>query len=112
MTSRCSFRVGTSDRPGQPGDAFFNAGEKHKLLLSLETINTNDYGERYHVGGEYILLDFLALRGGYRFNYEEGNLSLGIGLHETFRSECEAGLFICELQYLESPHRISLTIAY
>jgi hypothetical protein len=107
------FRVGASLDLLNTGDAFFDAGPNHKLTLSFEALNTNDFGERYHVGGEYTLLGFLALRGGYRFNYDQGNLSLGVGLQQSISDlNVRVDYSFVNYTYLESPHRISLTIAY
>jgi hypothetical protein len=107
------FRIGASMDILSATDGLINLGEDHALALSLESVNSNDYGERWHVGGEYAFGGFLAFRGGYRFNYAEGNLSLGIGFARNI-----GGLGV-RLDYsyvsfanLESPHRISLSVTY
>jgi hypothetical protein len=107
------FRIGVSIDVVRNGEGVFSLGEDHAFTVSLESVNSNDYGERWHLGGEYSFGGFLSLRGGYRFNYDEGNLSLGIGLKQKI---ADLGVRIdysfVSYQYLESPHRITLTIAY
>jgi hypothetical protein len=49
------------------------------LLLAIDAVHPRDYSERVHIGLEYTLANTLALRAGYRFNYDEEGLSAGIG---------------------------------
>lgn len=111
------FRLGMSVDVINPGDAFFNAGTDHRLTLAVDAINTNDFGDRYHLGAEYAFHGFegfvLSLRGGYRFNYDEGNLSLGAGVEGTL-----AGMTLrfdysyVHYEFLESPNRMTLTLVF
>jgi hypothetical protein len=107
------FRIGAAVDILGPAHSAFTTDEDHRLLLSFEALNTNDFGERYHVGGEYTFMGFLHFRGGYRFNYDEGNLSLGFGVERRF-----AGFMLrldysyVSYEFLESPHRISLSFAF
>lgn len=50
------------------------------LLLAIDAIHPRDYSERVNIGMEYTLANTLALRAGYRFNYDEEGFSAGIGL--------------------------------
>jgi hypothetical protein len=52
----------------------------HKLTLATEYVHPRDYSERINVGLEYSLSDLVYLRGGYKFNYSEENLTFGVGL--------------------------------
>ncbi len=52
----------------------------HSLVVDLDAIHPRDYTERIHVGGEYWYGDIIALRAGYKSNYDEQGLSLGFGL--------------------------------
>jgi len=45
----------------------------------VDDVRPRDYTERIHLGAEYKFLDTFALRGGYKFNYDAGALSLGFG---------------------------------
>ena len=105
------FRIGLSGDLLSASDAFLSAGAEHRLTVSLEAISTNDFSERFHVGAEYWFEDLIALRGGYRFNYAEGNLSAGFGLKSRasnvgFRLDYA----YVDYEFLDSPHRLSLTL--
>lgn len=94
-------------------DGLFSIGNNHLLQVSAEAINSNDYGERYHFGIEYWFMDFLAVRGGYRKNYAEGNVAFGFGLKPRV-----AGLNLVvdysyvNYEYLAPPQRFTLSIRF
>jgi len=50
------------------------------FVLEVDALHPRDYSERLHVGGEYWYGDMIALRAGYKFNYDEEGLNLGFGL--------------------------------
>lgn len=54
--------------------------ENQSMTLTIETLDPRDYTERYHVGTEYIYDNVLALRAGYKFNYDEEGFTAGLGL--------------------------------
>lgn len=107
------FRVGASfDFVGGQG-GIIDLGENHYVQLGLDAINSNDYGERYHVGGEYCFGRMIAFRSGYRFNYEEGNLSLGLGLNfEVSGVKAFFDYAYVNYEYLDSPNRFTVTFAF
>ena len=106
------FRIGLAADLAGAQDAFVALGPMHRVTVMAEAINTNDFSERLHVGAEYWFGGFLALRGGYRFNYAEGNLALGFGL-DTGVGDLAARLDYAYVNYafLDAPHRFSLTLA-
>jgi hypothetical protein len=106
------FRVGVAaDVVGTNG--FLDLGADHRFTLCFESVNSNDYGDRWHLGGEYALGDFLALRGGYRLNYEEGNLSLGIGVHQRLAdADVRLDYTFISYEFIDSPHRLTLTVGF
>ncbi len=53
------------------------------LLIAIDAIHPRDYSERIHVGAEYVLMDMIALRGGYKFNYDEEGLTFGVGFNPS-----------------------------
>ncbi len=59
-------------------------GSPVQLTLSTESAFATDYRDRYHVGAELWLLDKLALRGGYKFNYDTEDYTLGLGFRMRF----------------------------
>lgn len=59
----------------------FMNGEKHQsLTLSCDALHPRDFSERLHVGLEYGFRDMIFLRGGYKTNYDEEDLTFGGGL--------------------------------
>lgn len=108
------FRIGLSANLISGAEsALMDIGPSHRLRVGLEAINTNDFSERVHVGGEYTFAEFLALRGGYRFNYEEGNLSLGFGVRPSIGDfEARVDYSYVSYDFLDAPHRFSLTLAF
>lgn len=55
-------------------------GGSHSLLVAVDAIHPRDYTERVHLGLEYWLMDMVALRGGYKFNYDEESITFGGGI--------------------------------
>jgi hypothetical protein len=111
------FRIGVAMSLLAPGDALISSLEGHTLTVAFEAINSNDYGERYNLGGEYVFTGLkgvqLALRGGYRFNYDDGNLCLGAGLSTTISNmEVRFDYSYMGFEFLESPNRVTLTVAF
>jgi len=107
------FKIGVSIALVNYEDAFITLGEGQRLMLSFEAINTNDFGERYHMGGEFWLSDLIALRGGYRVNYEEGNLALGVGLQPKISNlNLRIDYAYVNYEFLDSPHRLTVTIPF
>lgn len=108
------FRIGLSANVISGSEsALVDMGPSHRMRVGFEAINTNDFSERVHVGGEYLFAGLIALRGGYRFNYAEGNLSLGFGISPSI-GDLEARIDYSYVQYdfLNAPHRFSLTLAF
>ncbi len=105
------YRIGASiDLLG--GKDLFLGGDwnTHRLTLNVDAIHSNDYSERVHIGGEYVFLDQFALRGGYRFNYDEGNFSVGVGFNTHFSGvNVKLDYSYVNMDYLDSPHRFSLS---
>ena len=56
----------------------------NSLTLAVDAIHPRDYTERVHVGGEFVFRDVLALRAGYKFNYDIESFSLGFGVRQDF----------------------------
>jgi hypothetical protein len=58
-------------------------GEKqdpNRLTVSFENVFAIDYDNRAHLGAELWLQDVLALRAGYKFNYDTDSFSAGAGI--------------------------------
>jgi hypothetical protein len=63
-------------------------GEKQdptRLTVSFEDVFAIDYDNRAHLGAELWLNDTIALRGGYKFNYDTDTISIGGGVRYPFQ---------------------------
>ena len=53
------------------------------LIVSVDACHYRSHPEQIKVGAEYVLMNMLALRGGYVSNSDESGLSFGLGVHYT-----------------------------
>ena len=61
-------------------------GEGRELTFTSDFNHSRDYTPRVHMGLEYWMKDMFALRTGYKFNYDEENVTYGFGLkYNNFR---------------------------
>ncbi|MCG3158101.1 MAG: hypothetical protein DKINENOH_04742 [bacterium] len=108
------FRVGWSiDLLG--GEELFLGGspERYRLALNMDAVHSNDYAERLHVGTEYVLYNLIALRGGYRINYDEGKWSFGFGLSRHISNvKMRLDYAYVDYDFLDSPHRLTALFAF
>ena len=63
--------------------SLFSKLQNQSLQMCVEAVHPNDYSDRIHVGLEYGFRELFYLRTGYRFNYDEGNFSAGVGLSQN-----------------------------
>ncbi len=107
------FRVGVSANLVGT-NAFVGLDGPHRVVGSIEAINTNDFSERLHLGAEYVYDDLFAVRGGYRLNYAEGNWSLGAGLTPPAVGGVRMRVDYAYVGYefLSAPHRFTVAFAF
>ncbi len=55
-------------------------GDDYRVQLSVDLVHPNDNIEHYNVGGELVLMDAIALRGGLKLNYDDETFAAGIGI--------------------------------
>ncbi len=60
--------------------SLWNMENSQTLTISVDALHPRDYTERIHFGAEYWFQDMVALRGGYKFNYDEESLTAGAGM--------------------------------
>lgn len=77
-----SFSLPTSVTFGLAAEAFQD--ELHKLTVTFQGNRPNDNRERASVGMEYWFKDLLALRAGYRINYDADRYGFGVGIRVSF----------------------------
>lgn len=58
-------------------------GKEFKSKIAFDALHPNDYSERVHLGWESWYKDIVALRMGYKFNYDEEGLCLGFGIKKS-----------------------------
>src|SRR5690606_4593429 len=73
-------RMPVDFRLGVSMDFLDTVDSPHLMTVSLEGLHPNDGPERVHAGVEYTFANFISLRGGYRFNYDEERFTFGGGL--------------------------------
>lgn len=108
------FRIGFSiDLLGHEDLLLGGNSTQHQLSFNLDAMHSNDYAERLNMGLEYIFLDQFFIRGGYRMNYDDGNLSFGMGANTEFAGVgLKVDYSFVSYDFLDSPHRISLVMAF
>lgn len=80
-------------RGGVAYDWLDGVSSPHLLTTILEGRVPSDGREKIHFGTEYRFHELVSVRGGYRFNYDEEGLTLGLGFHFP------VGQFDCALNY-------------
>ncbi|MBN1350319.1 PorV/PorQ family protein [candidate division KSB1 bacterium] len=83
----------------------------YSLTLAFENGFTVDLGDRYRLGAELWLMNLLALRGGYRFNYSNEDFSFGFGISPKLmgRKLNIDMAYTNFIDYFDSPLRISVS---
>ncbi len=108
------FRIGWAiDLLG--GEDLFLGGDptQHKITFCMDGVHTNDYGERILMGMEYTAFNLITFRGGYRMNYTEGNISLGVGIkYSTGPVDLRVDYAYVKYDFLQSPHRFTITMSF
>ena len=83
------------------------------LLISIDALHPRDYTERIHVGGEYWYNGMIALRSGYKFNYDEEGFSAGVGLKQTIAGmNIKLDYAYSDLGIFETVSRFSFGISF
>ena len=83
----------------------------HMLTVAFEGSHPNDNEERANVGLEYWFSNFLALRGGYRFEYDDAKWSVGGGLNVR-DGMIQVDYALDHFEYLSDVHRITAILAF
>jgi len=60
-----------------------NGRETNRLSAAVDLFHPNDYAQQVHIGVEYEFARTVALRGGYKFNYDYDGITLGVGINHT-----------------------------
>jgi hypothetical protein len=76
-----TFRIGLSMNVTE---LVSSGSEANPFLIAVDAINARDFPETINIGGEYVFMKTLALRGGYMFGYDEQSYTVGLGLKHSF----------------------------
>jgi len=85
---------------------------KNRLGFAIELFQPNDYSQQIHTGFEYEFAKIIALRLGYKFNYDVEGLTFGVGI----KQEISKSIILIDYsygsmgKYLESAHRFSIGV--
>lgn len=100
-----TFDIAVSAYLFAPGGNAFMESENQSLMLAVDMIQPRDYDQQYNAGFEYGFEDILFLRGGYRFNYDEENYTVGLGLkYDNYRIDYSYSDYG---DFLDSVHRFT-----
>lgn len=108
-----TFKMPTIFRLGAAAELVGDPNTPTRLTLSVDALHPSDYTERLNVGTEYWIQNILALRAGYKFNYDEEGWTLGMGL----KWKPNQNILNIDIAYtyygrLESVSRFSMNIAF
>ncbi len=85
--------------------------EEHKLTTSIQLNHPNDNSENFAIGVEYTWQQMLYLRGGYKFNVDEQNVSFGMGVKLPISfAEFNFDYAFSNFSRLGSAHRFSIIL--
>jgi hypothetical protein len=101
-----TFTIGISGCLFAPDEAMFFQIPNQKLLMAFDLSQTRDHSQQQHIGIEYSFNDLIFLRGGYKFNHDEENLTLGFGV-SMFRLRMDYA-YNDFGEYLSNVHRFTL----
>ena len=108
-----AFRLGVSANIfGSEGLLFQD--DMNRLTLAYDLFQPNDYKQQMHIGAEYSFSELLALRGGYKVDYDTEGLCFGGGVHTDLSGwpisvDYSYGKMS---EYLNTVHRISLGVQF
>lgn len=105
------FRVGiAADLIGT--NSLFTQSENSRLGMAFDLFHPNDYDQQAHIGMEYEFAKTIALRVGYKYNYDNENLTFGAGIkHSINKINYSVDYSYGSLgKYLGNTHRISLGV--
>jgi len=67
-------------------DALLSINEDNRVTVAFDLFQPNDYDQQEHMGIEYEYAGVLALRAGYKANYDFEGPTFGAGIKQTFGS--------------------------
>jgi hypothetical protein len=108
-----AFRLGVSANLfGKEGLLFLD--NMNRFTLAYDLFQPNDYEQQMHIGAEYVFSDLVALRVGYKVDYDSEGLTFGGGVNIDLSGwpisiDYSYGKMS---EYLNNVHRISLGVQF
>jgi long-subunit fatty acid transport protein len=100
-----TFRIGFAFEPYQT--------DEHKITTSLQLNHPNDNSENVVTGAEYSWRQTFFIRGGYKFNVDEQNYSLGAGINVPVSfAHFIFDYAFTNFERLGSAHRFSIILGF
>ncbi len=86
----------------------------HKIITAADMVHPNNNLEQYNWGLEYGFNDLIFLRGGYRFNVDEGGFSIGTGARFNWFGSNDATIdyAFSERGVIANIHRLEVGISF
>lgn len=110
-----SFQLPLTFRIGVAMDVLDLMGEEHEnsLLVSVDALHPRDYSERLHIGAEYLFMDMVAFRAGYKSNYDVEGLTAGIGfMYDVSGFKVKLDYSYANFDIFDSVNRFSVGFAF
>jgi hypothetical protein len=87
--------------------------ENHAVFTALQVGRPNDADEQYNIGVEYVFQNLVALRTGYRFNYDTENWSGGLGVSlASLGLDGRLDYSYTNYEFLPGTHMFSMEIGF
>lgn len=87
--------------------------DNHSMVTTLQVTRLNDAEEQYNLGAEYMLNNMFALRGGWKFAYDQENVTGGFGMKlGTFGIDGAVDYGYNNFTYLPGTHSFTLELMF
>jgi hypothetical protein len=87
--------------------------EANQLVTTLQITRLNDAEEQYNVGAEYVFNNVVALRGGWKFFYDQENVTAGFGVKlNTFGINGNLDYGYNNFKYLPGTHSFTFEVYF
>ena len=100
------FTIGISGDLIAESAGFILNHDYHRMFVAYDLSQTRDHSQQHQLGVEYLFKNLIALRSGYKFNYDEESWTTGFGLRVSqLRFDYSYNDFG---EYLNAVHRFTL----
>ena len=96
---------------GAAAEVYGEKGDPAYVTASVETLFQSDYELRAHAGAELWVSNIVALRGGYKMNYDTDSWCVGAGLKYEIAGDKTVNVDVSYSamgEYLKSPLRVTI----